>query len=152
MCLPGNQTPAPPIAMKCFLCEAGYHQYTKIAIHAFPHKRTIRIIESSIWPAALYGIEMNAGYESMLRILQGAVANTIGPHSVRRSQIGTFEIQQCSKDLDPEVVQLVKRITLFRRQLAKLPDLVEKVRTIVRKYDTEREKERPKLNLDDKSI
>ena len=48
--------------------------------------------------------------------------------------MGAFEVQKGKRDLDPEVVLLVRRVTLLRRQLEKFPDLEEKVKMVIKRY------------------
>ncbi len=86
-------------------------------------------------PAALYGIELTSGCPSAVKALQAAIANVIGSRAAKRSQLGSFEVQKKMKDLDPEVVILVRRATLFRRQLDKFPNFEKKVKDIIQRYE-----------------
>ncbi len=92
------------------------------------------MIEANILPAALYGIEMTNGCRSALERLQAAIAGVIGTRSAKRSQLGSYKIQKWKRDLDPDVVQLVRRITLVRRQIDKNPEVGDVIKLIIRKY------------------
>ncbi len=74
-------------------------------------------------PMALYGIEMTRGCKSSIDKLKAAIADAIGSRSARSSQLGSFEVQQCKRDVDPEIVAMVRRVSLVRRQINKKTDV-----------------------------
>ena len=55
--------------------------------------------------------------------------------------MGFFEIQKDGRELDPEVVQLVRRVSLLRRELTKFPEITGNVRLII-KRNAEKKKAR----------
>ena len=95
----------------------------------------LKIIEANILSAALYGIEMTDGCKSHIRRLQAGIADVIGPKTKKRSQLGSFEIQRWKRDLDPEIAQLSRRVTLMRRQIDKNEDTLDIVMLCIRRYE-----------------
>ncbi len=47
--------------------------------------------------------------------------------------MGFFEIQKDGRELDPEVVQLVRRVSLLRRELTKFHEITGNVRLIFKR-------------------
>ncbi len=54
--------------------------------------------------------------------------------------MGVFETQLVGRDLDPQVCQLVRRVALLRRELAKKPAIEPKVKNIVKAYNEKLER------------
>jgi ribonuclease HI len=89
------------------------------------------IVRCNILPAALYGCESAHINQSALQALRSAIADAVGPKSVRRCVDATFVFTSCAKDLDPLTHILYNRIASLRRLMAKHPECTEHVRLII---------------------
>ena len=69
-----------------------------------------------------------------MKDLRSASVSCIRPVRCRRSPTIVFEVGSYGKDLDPEVQQLVRKVTLLRRVVAKHPKQVVKVKLIMEMY------------------
>ncbi len=106
----------------------------KLRYLPLPKEDKIKVVQSNILPAALCGIEATSGNKALVGELQAAIVDAIGPRSVRRAQMGVFELQRDGREMDPEVVQLVRRVALLRRELTKFPEIQGNVRLIIKRY------------------
>ena len=114
---------------------------TEVTLLPDAQARQNQAVQSNILPAALYGIETTSGNKALISELHAAIVDAIGPRSVRRSQMGFFEIQKDGRELYSEVVQLVRRASLIRRELTKFPEITGNVRLII-KRNAEKKKAR----------
>ena len=110
----------------------------KLRYLPLPKEDKIKVVQSNILPAALCGIEATSGNKALVGELQAAIVDAIGPRSVRRAQMGVFELQRDGREMDPEVVQLVRRVALLRRELTKFPEIQGNVRLIIKRYAEKR--------------
>ena len=58
-----------------------------------------------------------------MQALRTAIADTIGPSSARRCLAMVFAYNNNKADLDPNIQQIVRKVTLLRRITAKYPRL-----------------------------
>ena len=91
-------------------------------------------IRTKILPMALYGIEGAAPREQLLRALQAAIVEVIGPNSARRCNALVFETCSAGDDLDPHIAQFTRRITLFRRMWSMYPSCRDMVNDLYNCY------------------
>ena len=76
------------------------------------------MIRCNILPAALYGCEAAYVSQTELQHLRSAIADAIGPKSVRRCIDTTFAYTACSKDLDPSTHIMYNRVAKIRRLMS----------------------------------
>ena len=78
-------------------------------------------ITTTVLPAALYGTEVGNGSKRATQALRTAIGDTMGPSSARRCLAMVFTYNNKKTDLDPQVQQLVRKVLLLRRIIAKYP-------------------------------
>ena len=100
--------------------------------HTFLEK--IKFILSSALSAGLYGCEAAWANEAALARLTTIIANTISHSAALRSNAILFSLQACKAEVDPAVVILLRRASLFRRMCVKKPSLVTMVHDIIAVY------------------
>ena len=94
-------------------------------------------IRTTVLPAALYGAEVAHCPTVELKALRTAIANTVGPHSARRSVPILLELCGGHHDIDPQVCLFTRKVTLLRRVLAQFPSTAVKVRALLCAYGTQ---------------
>jgi hypothetical protein len=84
---------------------------------------------------ALYGSETQPIPEAALSELQTAIVNAVGPRSTRRSPAVVFAIAAArGRELDPNVIQVVRKVRLFRRAWFKHPQDIHMFRDTLQHY------------------
>ena len=96
-----------------------------------------KFIQAKVLAGALYGIEVAEPSAHMMRKLQTAICEVLGSHSARASLPMVFELSGYSKDLDPHVQQLTRRVGLFRRMWHKHPKMQGILMSILQIYKKE---------------
>ena len=103
---------------------------------ALTHQQKVITIHTVILPAALYGSEVGHCSAKLLKALQSAIANAVGPTSARRSVELVLEMVAAHREIDPQVHLLSRKLALLYRVLHKYPDLKVKVVALLSAYET----------------
>ena len=91
-------------------------------------------------PAALYGTETARCNINEMQALRTAITDVIGPRSARRCIAMVYETCSGGTDLDPQVQQLVRKVALLKRMMAKFPSICIKVKSAIYVYKREGKK------------
>ena len=87
-----------------------------------PRSHKVTAVLTHILPKALYGSEATHVSQGKLATLRAAIANVIGPRSLRASSDLAFAISDRKRDLDPETHILHLRLAQLRRAILHAPD------------------------------
>ena len=82
------------------------------------HRNKTTVVRTKVLPKALYGSEVQPIADQPMATLRSAILKAVGPHSKRRSvDLAMLYAAQfdSSKDVDPLVHQLVRKVRCFRR-------------------------------------
>ena len=99
-----------------------------------PKEEKAKAIRTTILPGALYGTEPVKCNAQELQALRSAIVDAIGPRSTRRCMAMVFEACSAGGDLDPMVQQLVRKVMLMKRIMAKYPQTKIKVKSAICAY------------------
>jgi ribonuclease HI len=94
----------------------------------YSYEDKCEFVSSAVLSASLYGCEATHVSEAALGRLSTAILDTVSPYSKRRSSSIVFSV--LPKEVDPEAVILIRRVSMLRRMIVKNPFVLEYVKDI----------------------
>ena len=129
--------------------EKGIRMCARLKWLGINHQTKEKIILTNILPAALYGAETTMVAKATMAKLRTAIMDVIGPGSAKRSVEIAFDFTESSKELDPQVYVLTKRVLELRRNIAKNQNREGLIRLILKRLKTPRPNKKQKRSHSD---
>ena len=94
-----------------------------------------RLVRAVVLAKAMYGVEAAPPSRALMQKLASKILKCIGFRSKVKCNALAFDLAQDAGDLDPRLHILINRTVMIRRMVARSPNIVTKIKTILQVYN-----------------